>query len=315
MENTELITIGCLGVGIIGLLLQAPQTYHSITQIREKRQLQSPEERDTMSVTCKMKVVGQIIFTIISLVLIVLGTAILVRRPGAAVPAVATAAPPNNQKQSSPPAPSPASPLGAPSHTHKLKPPLPTQPSPPQQGSQSVGKVDCSSNNGNCAGINNGQQIFNLNGEPPSIKQLVVEVKTTCTLKDAKKVPQEIVMSVPSENSYIGGGTGKEILIDGAYSFEPAALNGMLIANQKFSLEPTSSLIGSPTELLFRNYSLLHIVNTAVSGGYFTECTFLSIDMKVNGTGVLRTEAPVLLQLDGLNGVSFDIRLAQGFMR
>jgi hypothetical protein len=162
---------------------------------------------------------------------------------------------------------------------------------------------------GNCAGINNGQQVFVQNGEPPSVKQMIVEVKTTCTLNDPNKVPENIVMSTASEKSYIGNGNVEsENLLGGAYTFASAGRETM-VATQKFSLEPTSSLIGKPTGALFQDYSLLHIVNTAVSGGYFRECTFLSVDMQVNGVNVMHFEKPVSAHMDEIHGLVFDVGL------
>jgi hypothetical protein len=52
---------------------------------------------------------------------------------------------------------------------------------PNSPGTQSVGKVDCLANSGNCAGINNGQQIVNQYGDPP--------VKITASLDTPQPPP------------------------------------------------------------------------------------------------------------------------------
>lgn len=175
-------------------------------------------------------------------------------------------------------------------------------------GGQSVGQVHCD-NAGNCAGINNGQQFSTQIGEPSTIKQIVAVVDTTCILADPSRVPEDVVMSQGSENSYIGGPSSNEIMTDGAYTFTKSTEDGSVVATQKFSLEPTSSLIGSPTSSLYRGYNLLHIVDYSVAGGYFKKCTNVAVTLKVNGNDVMHIDKPVAAEMDNIHGLSFSIGL------
>jgi hypothetical protein len=162
---------------------------------------------------------------------------------------------------------------------------------------------------GNVAGINNGQQVFNQLGEPPTIKQVVAQIDTTCALKSMENVPQNAVMSAGSEDSYLSGPDTKEVIIDGAYTFTKPTSDGSVVATQKFSLQPTSPLVGTPTSSFFQKYNRLHILNYAVSGGFFKECTSIAVKLTVNGEDAMQLEQPISLAMDDQHGISFTIAL------
>ena len=174
---------------------------------------------------------------------------------------------------------------------------------------QSVAQMNCDNNSGNCAGINNGQQNFTQIGEPPSIKQLILDVTATCTLADPQRVPRNMDQIFPMEGSfsYLGSRNGEhEILANGPATFSPTP-TGAITSLQKFMLQPTSSLLGKPVAILPRDFSLLHIVDTAVSGGYFKECNFITLDLMLNGTNILHDGRAVSIPLEGPSGFAFDV--------
>jgi hypothetical protein len=162
---------------------------------------------------------------------------------------------------------------------------------------------------GNVAGVNNGQQVYNQLGEPPSIKQVIAEVDTTCVLKTNDRVPIDAVMSGGSEDSFLSGANSKEVIIDGAFTFTKPTASGIVIATQKFSLQPTSILIGTRKSDFFKHFNLLHVSNYAVAGGYFRQCTYIAVRLTVNGEDALRLEQPISMEMDDIHGIDFDIGL------
>ena len=98
-------------------------------------------------------------------------------------------------------------------------------------------------------------------------------------------------------------------MTDGVYTFTTPTADGIVVATQKFSLAPTSSLIGSPTSSLYKGYNLLHIVDYAVARGYFKKCTDIALTLEVNGNNVMHIEHQISAEMDNIHGLSFDIGL------
>jgi hypothetical protein len=161
---------------------------------------------------------------------------------------------------------------------------------------------------GNAAGINYGQQVFNQFSERPTLKQFVVQIETTCSLANPGKIPQDVTMAFGGDPSYLQG-KDKALLTGGPYTFKPTSDKNTYIAVQAFSLNPASTPIGTPLKEFAEDYSILHVNNFATSGGYFRECSHISIRITLNGTEALHVERPMSLQLAGMQGIDFNLTL------
>lgn len=143
---------------------------------------------------------------------------------------------------------------------------------------------------------------------PETVHDVLAEVRITCLLVNPSKMPEDKPFVVPSEDSYLEGAIGKSYLQSRADSYKRAEEEGKATAIEDFRSPPNSDLIGRPVSAL-ANYSLLHVVDTSVSGGIFSECTFVEVTLRINGADVFRRGEAVAIKMDPTGGLAFDMKL------
>jgi hypothetical protein len=137
---------------------------------------------------------------------------------------------------------------------------------------------------------------------PETIHDILVELRTTCTLRDSTKMPEDIVISVSDSPSYLEGAGGKSYLQSSGYNFKRTEEEGKVTAIQNFTPVQNSDLIGRPMSAL-TNYSSAVLADTSVSGGKFIECNYIEMTVRMNGLDVLRTTQAVTAHMDAMHGL------------
>lgn len=143
---------------------------------------------------------------------------------------------------------------------------------------------------------------------PETIHDALAEVRITCTLSNPSIMPLDKPLAIPGEDSYLEGAVGKSYLQSRAHSYKRAEEEGRAIAIENFKPPPKSDLIGRPVSAL-ADYSALTIVDTSVSGGIFSECSFVEVTLRVNGRDVFRHGEPVSIKMDPKLGLKFAVKL------
>jgi hypothetical protein len=141
-----------------------------------------------------------------------------------------------------------------------------------------------------------------------SIHDVVAEVRLTCVLTNPNKMPDDELLAMSDEDSYLEGGAGKSYLQSQTHTYKRAEEEGKAVSIEYFKVPPNSDLIGRPISSL-ANYSILHLINTGVSNGRFSECIFVEVTLRVNGSDVFRDAEAIRQKLDAIHGLSFDVKL------
>jgi hypothetical protein len=161
-----------------------------------------------------------------------------------------------------------------------------------------------------CPACSNRHSISQPAPSPETIHDVLAEVRITCTLKDSSRMPLDSAWKLPSEESYLEGAIGKAYLQSRTDNYKREEEEGKVIAIEHFKPPPNSNLIGMPVSE-FANYSSFRVVDTAVSGGFFSECTFAEVTLRINGNDVFRFSKAIAIKLDETHGLSFTTTLGK----
>jgi hypothetical protein len=143
---------------------------------------------------------------------------------------------------------------------------------------------------------------------PETIQDIVATVRTTCVLRDPSRMPEDLPLMVPDQDSYLEGMIGKAYMYSRSATFKRTEQEGTAISIENFRSVPNSDLIGMEVSKM-TDYSSFHVSLASVGGGQFSRCTFLEVTLRVNGRDVFRHGEPFNLKLDDVHGISFTIKL------
>jgi hypothetical protein len=125
---------------------------------------------------------------------------------------------------------------------------------------------------------------------PITIQSLLVEARAICSLRDALKLPNSIggAFFTETTNSFIEGPTGKAYLRPITdVRFQRLEEEGKASTVLRYDIPSNSDLIGKPVSSL-GGYKRMQILLWALDYDKFTECGFLELTLRVNGSDVLR---------------------------
>jgi hypothetical protein len=126
---------------------------------------------------------------------------------------------------------------------------------------------------------------------PPTINSLFVEAMAVCSLRDPLKLPLTIGSQFPpGMGAFFEGPTGKAYLRNlYPVMFQRMEERDKAFTVLQFDLTNNSDLTGKPVSTLSR-YDRLQINLWAIDYNAFTQCGFVELTLRMNGTDILREE-------------------------